>query len=187
MVAGIAEHNGWAVVVCVRVVAGVPEVVERRRVELIEPGLPLMPYEHDTRGLSAADAERLVEEVRESALRCAERALGRLGDVAVIALRKPPLARVPLSVAEVHASHHLLARADAMLYHEALRLAAEGLGMGVVTIQKGTERSLAAEVLGITGGHLDALLSGQRAALGPPWQQDHQAAMARAIGALSGG
>ncbi len=60
LVAGIADHSGWAVVVCVRAHNGIPEVVERRRIELIEPSLPKQPYEHDTRDLDTAAADQLV-------------------------------------------------------------------------------------------------------------------------------
>ena len=38
VVAGVADHNGWAVFVCVSVKYGSPVVIDRRRVELIEPG-----------------------------------------------------------------------------------------------------------------------------------------------------
>jgi len=191
MVAGVADHNGWAVFVCVRAQDGVPEVVDRRRVALIEPGIPSQPYEHETLGLNTADAERLVQDVQESAVHCAERALSRLqssvgslGEIVSIALRKPPLAQLPRTVAEAHASRPVLMRADAMLYHDALCKAAASLGIGVVMFERGTERSRAAEAVGITVERLDQFLRGLRAALGPPWQQDHQTAAARAIAAL---
>src|SRR6266853_1043952 len=76
--AGVADHSGWAIFVSVSAKDGSPEVVDRRRVELIEPGLPKQPYEHETAGMNADEAERLVQEVRESAAHCAERALSRL-------------------------------------------------------------------------------------------------------------
>ena len=63
---GIAHHLGWAVAVTAS--AG-HEVVDRRRIELIEPGLPTAPIEHETRLLDNAAAARMVAEVRESALR----------------------------------------------------------------------------------------------------------------------
>lgn len=191
MVTGVAEHNGWAVWVCVRVKDRVPEVVDRRRVELIEPGLPKQPYEHDTLHLNPAEAERLVQEVRESAVHCAERALSRLqssvgapGELVSIALREPTLARLPRTVAEAHASRPVMVRADGMLYHDALCKAAASLGIGVATFARGAERRQAAEALGVTVELLDRFLSSLRATLGPPWQQDHQAAAARAIAAL---
>jgi hypothetical protein len=191
VVAGVADHNGWAVFVCVSVEDGSPEVVDRRRVELIEPGLPKHPYEHDTVGMNAAEAERLVEEIRDSAAHCAERALSRLRsglgttrEMLSIALRTAPLPRLPGSVAEVHASWPVTVRADAMLYHDALCTSAASLGINVDTFARGDERPRAAEAMAITAERLDQFLSGLRARLGPPWQQDHQAAAARAIAAL---
>ena len=122
VVVGVADHNGWAALVCVSVKDGSPKVIDRRRVELIEPGLPKHPYEHETVGMNAAEAERLVQEVRESAAHCAERALSRLRSglgtkrkIVSIALRTAPLPRLPGRVAEVHASWHVTMRADAML------------------------------------------------------------------------
>jgi hypothetical protein len=191
MVVGVADHTGWAILVCVSAGDASPEVIDRRRVELIEPGLPKHPYEHDTAGMNAVEAERLVEEVRDSAARCAERALSRLRsgpgatrEIQSIALRTAPLPRFPASVAEVHASWYLRARADAMLYHDALCTGAASLGIKVDTFARGEERPRAAEAMAATAERVDGFLSGLRASLGPPWQQDHQVAAARAIAAL---
>ena len=191
VVVGVADHTGWAALVCVSVKRASPAVIDRRRVELIEPGLPKQPYEHETVGMNATDAERLVQEVRDSAAHCAERALSRLrsglgttGEILSIALRTAPLPRLPGSVAEVHASWPVTVRADAMLYHDALCTSAASLGINVDTFARGEERPRAAEVASTTPERLDRFLSGLRASIGPPWQQDHQAAAARAIAAL---
>jgi hypothetical protein len=191
VVVGVADHNGWAALVCVSVKDGSPEVVDRRRVELIEPGLPMQPYEHDTVGMNAAEAERLVQEVRDSASHCAEHALSRLRsslgttrEILSIALRTAPLPRFPGSVAEVHASWPVRVRADAMLYHDALSTSAASLGIDVDIFPRGEERQRAAEAAATTAERLDRFLSSLRTSLGPPWQQDHQAAAARAIAAL---
>jgi hypothetical protein len=195
VVAGVTDHNGWAVFVCVSAKDGAPEVVDRRRVELIEPGLPNQPYEHDTLGLNTAEAERLVREVRESAGHCAERALSRLRsslgsnlgarrEIVSLALRAAPLPRLPGTMAEAHASRPVMMRADAMLYYDALCTSAASLGISVTTFPRGEERPRAAEATAATAERLDQFLSGLRASLGPPWQQDHQAAAARAIAVL---
>jgi hypothetical protein len=191
VVVGVADHNGWAIFVSVGVTDGAPEVVDRRRVELIEPGLPKQPYEHETFGMNTSDAERLVQDVRESALHCAERALSRLQlrlgttrEIVSIALRTAPLPRLPGTVAEVHASRPVMLRADPMLYHYALCTSAASLGIRVATFARGEERQQAAEAIATTAQQLDRFLSGLRASLGPPWQQDHQSAAARAIAAL---
>ena len=191
VVVGVADHNGWAVFVCVSVEDGSPKVVDRRRVELIEPGLPNQPYEHETFGMNTTEAERLVQEVRESAMHCAERALSRLPsslgstrEIVSIALRTAPLPRLPGTVAEVHASRPVTMRADAMLYHDALCARAASRGINVATFDRGEERPRAAQAMAITAEHLDRFLSGLRASVGPPWRQDHQTATARAIAAL---
>jgi len=53
---GIAHHLGWAVAVTAS--AG-HEVVDRRRIELIEPGLPAAPVEHEARYLGDDAAVRI--------------------------------------------------------------------------------------------------------------------------------
>jgi len=191
VVVGVADHNGWAVLVSVSVKDGSPEVVDRRRVELIEAGLPKQPYEHETVCLNAVEAERLVQEVRDSAVHCAGRALSRLrsslgssGEMASIALRTAPLPRLPDTVAEVHSSWHATVRADAMLYHDALCTSAASMGIRVDTFPRGEERPRAAEATASTAERLAQFLNGLRKSLGPPWQLDHQAAAARAIAAL---
>ncbi|HEY4365349.1 MAG TPA: hypothetical protein VGN17_30585 [Bryobacteraceae bacterium] len=191
IIAGVADHAGWAILVSVTVKDGAPEVIDRRRVELLDPGLPPLPYEHDTVGLSALAAEKLIQEVRDSAQHCAERALSKLrsslepaGDLVAIALRTSPLPQLPHTVAEVHASRHVTLRADGMLYLAALRTAATSLGIAVIDFPRGEERARAAEATTSTPEQLDRFLTGLRQTLGAPWQQDHQTATARALAAL---
>src|SRR5260221_2801993 len=181
VVAGVADHNGWAIFVSVSAKDGSPQVVDRRRVELIEPGLPKQPYEHETSGMNATEAGRLVQEVRESALHCAERALSQLrsslgtklapGREAVsIALRAAPLPRLPGSVAEAHASWHVLMRADAMLYHDALCTAAASLGIEVATFPRGDDRRPPPGAMATTAARPHLCLNGLQRRLRPPPQ-----------------
>jgi len=58
---GIAHHLGWAVAIT----ACGHEVVDRRRIELIEPGMPTAPIEHEARTLDD-DAARMVAQARAS-------------------------------------------------------------------------------------------------------------------------
>lgn len=169
---GIAPHNGWAVAVTV---TAAPKILDRRRIELLDPGLPNQPYHHETLEMKMPEAEQLIKRVRNSALKCAERALEQLRSehpIRLIALREPPLPAPPATVAEVHASHHLLARADSMIYHDALVGAAESLGIPVVLIPRNAKH------------RFETWLNQQRDVLGPPWQQDHKDAAARALIAL---
>ena len=69
---GIADHLGWAVAVTVS--AG-HEVVDRRRIELIEPGLTAAPIHYESRRLDVAATVALVAEVRASVVRATSAAL----------------------------------------------------------------------------------------------------------------
>src|SRR3954468_3265054 len=72
---GIADHLGWAVAVTA---SDDHEVVDRRRIELIEPDVPAMPFEHDTKGLDDVAAAALIEEVRASVVRATSASLDAL-------------------------------------------------------------------------------------------------------------
>ena len=69
---GIAHHLGWAVVVTG---SDDHEVVDRRRIELIEPGMPTAPIEHEAKGLNDHAAATMVAEARASALRATSASL----------------------------------------------------------------------------------------------------------------
>src|SRR6266550_5391683 len=78
---GIAHHLGWAVAVTA---SADHKVVDRRRIELIEPGLPAAPIHHEggphrlhlpTAPLDDSALAALVAEVRASAVRVASAAL----------------------------------------------------------------------------------------------------------------
>src|SRR5690242_4254625 len=74
-VVSVADHTGWAHLLCVAAHGRVPAVIERRRVTLIDRGLPTQPYEHDTVAMRANDAQQLVARVHESITSCTTRAL----------------------------------------------------------------------------------------------------------------
>lgn len=179
VVAGISDHAGWAVVVCV----AQGEVIDRRRIELIEPGLPNMPYHHDAQGLPAEEAEALVERVRRSAALCAISALKAFpANVLAIAIRKrPPL---PATVVERMANYHAQTRADGVMYRDSLAEAACERGWTVVEYDAKTVFQEAAEAPGLDD--ISARLDEIGKFLGPPWQKDHRLAAAAAMIAARG-
>ena len=67
---GIADHLGWAVAVTA---SADHEVVDRRRIELIEPGLPSAPIHYESKRLDVAATAALVAEVRASVARATPR------------------------------------------------------------------------------------------------------------------
>jgi hypothetical protein len=179
------------VLVTVAAVNGRPAVVDRRRAELIEKGVPSQPYHHETLALPDAESERLLHTVRRSIDRCTARALDHLsGDlkpdyrVAALTIRQGPLADLPATVADVHRSYHVTCRADGMLYHQAICAAAATRGWPVALHQRGEELALAAEALRTSAQDVERFLDDLRSTLRPPWTAEHRSACAAAIARL---
>jgi hypothetical protein len=172
---------------------GAPVVVDRRRVELIEPGLPSQPYHHETVGMPLPDAEKLVGRVRESVMRTTLARLTELrGElqpqftIVGMTLRIPPLPYVPVTVAEAHKSYPVMCRADGMMYHDALCTAARRLEISLELEDRGEEIVRAADRLGVSLEKLEHFLQTAGKSLGPPWREEHRLAAAAAMRVLAG-
>jgi hypothetical protein len=72
---GIAHHFGWAVAVTASTDY---KVVDRRRIELIEPGMAAAPIHHEGKALDDAATAALVVRVRASAVRATSGSLEEL-------------------------------------------------------------------------------------------------------------
>jgi hypothetical protein len=191
-VLGVADHTGWAHIVCVSARNRRPFVFARRRIALIDRGLPTLPYEHETRALRPDQAQALVASVRKSIAFNTDRAVRRLVDelshehpVRTLTIRKPPFPELPASVAEVHASHRLLSAADGMLYNLAICDAATRHGLDVVLYRRGDEVDLAARALGVSHQAVDEFLGGAGRPAGPPWAAEQRRAYAAGIAAVA--
>jgi hypothetical protein len=194
VVVGVADHNGWANLVSVAAADGRPIVVDRRRVLLVEKNVPSQPYHHETLALPDTVAEQLLRKVERSIEGCATLAFERLSSdlspryhVSSIAIRQPPLPRLPATVAEVHASYYTQCRADGMLYHLAICEAARRRRWAVHLHHRGEELSRAAEALGVSTDEFERFVNGLRQELRPPWTAEYRHAFAAAIAALQSG
>ena len=190
-VVSVADHTGWAHLVCVAAPGNVPAVVARRRVALIDTGLPTMPYEHDTTALGEDEANAVIARVRRSIAARTSDALRRIvielapaHTAVALAIRKPPFDDLPATVAAVRTSR-LLYAADGMLYQLAICRAARQLGLDVHMWRRGEETSRAAQQLGVTPGEVDEFVSRTGRPAGPPWTQEHRRAYAAGIAALA--
>lgn len=190
-VVGVAEHSGWAILVSAAAVNGEPAVVDRRRVPLIEKGIPTQPYEHETVGLTDADAEQLLRQVKKSIAACTALAIDRLSAdlwpnyrVSSLTIREPALEQLPATVGEVRRSYHVMCRADGMLYHSAICAAARQRDMEVVFYHRGEELAKAADALKVSTREVERFLNSLKKTLKPPWTAEHRNAFAAAIGAL---
>jgi hypothetical protein len=171
---GIADHFGWAVAVTAD---DDHQVVDRRRIELVEDGVTPAPFHYESHALDLAATTALVAEVRASIVRATDAALDALPDgIVSMSLRAIPT-DFPEDIAVLMRSPWE-ARADAVLYRQVLIEAAEARGWAVhVYDAKHVERQ-AAELLGPTA---DEILTGPRKALGPPWARDHRTALAATV------
>lgn len=175
---GIAHHLGWAVAITA---SADHEVVDRRRIELIEPGRPAAPVEHDLGSRSDDDATALIAEVRESALRAASRALGELtaslpAPISSMSLRAWPL-DFPGDIAVLRRPPYA-SRADSVMYCQVLADCAHERGWAVHLYDARDVEAQAARAL---GSRADQVLHGPRASLGPPWTKDHRMALAATV------
>ena len=175
---GIADHLGWAVAVTV---SEHHEVVDRRRIELIEPGLSPAPIHYESARLDVAATTALVAKVRASVVRAASAALDEIAGalpapVVSISLRAWPL-DFPDDIA-VQRRVPYEARADAIMYRQELSKVAHARGWEVRLYDA---KAVVGQAAGRLGERADDVLEGPRATLGPPWTKDHRTALAATI------
>jgi hypothetical protein len=156
-------------------------VVDRRRIELIEPGVPSAPIHHDGKRLDLEQATALVERVRASVVRAAAHALDDLAaslpePIESFSLRALP-ASFPQDIATQRRSPYE-ARADAVMYRTVLVELAEQRGWIVHYYLAKDVEQRAAELL---GDRATGVLYGPREVLGPPWTKDHRMALAATV------
>jgi hypothetical protein len=191
-VVSVADHTGWAHLVCVAARGNVPAVIARRRVALIDQGLPTLPYEHETAVMTEDEANAVIAGVRQSigartsdALRRVVIELAPAHTAVALAIRKPPFDTLPATVAAVRTSHRLLCAADGMLYQLAICRAARQLELEVHLCRRGEEAARAAQQLGVTPGEIEEFVSRTGRPAGPPWTQEHRRAYAAGIAVLA--
>jgi hypothetical protein len=187
-----ADHAGWAHLICVAAPGNVPAVVERRRVTLIDQGLPTMPYHHESLGMSVEEADALIARVRRSIAHHATRALhavvadmAPVYSVVALAIRESPFPELPESVAAVRPSYQLQCAADGMMYALGLCRAARDLGLDVGRCRRGEETARAAARLEVHARDIEAFVGITGRPSGPPWTREHRRAYAAGIAALA--
>jgi hypothetical protein len=179
---GIAHHFGWAVAVTA---SADHEVVDRRRIELNEPGMASAPIHHEGKTLDDAAVVALVAKVRTSATRATSASLDALATavskpIVSMSLRAWPL-DFPDDIAVQRLPPHE-SRADSIMYREILAELARARGWDIHLYDAKDVESEAASIL---GAHADEVLHGPRSRLGPPWTSDHRMALAATIVAES--
>jgi len=175
---GIADHLGWAVAVTS---SDTYDVLDRRRIELVEPGLTAAPIHYESHRLDVAATAALVEKVRASVGRATSAALDEIATtlrepIVSISLRLLP-SDFPDDIAVQRRSPYE-ARADAIMYRQVLadRARARGWDIHFYSAKEVVDRAVS-----MLGDQADEVLQGPRARLGPPWGKDHRVALAATI------
>ncbi len=187
-VIGAADHYARAELVTLAVAGASPVLLDRRRVELIDKGLPSAPYHHEALELAIDAAIDLVNRVRRSVAKHASAAISTLRATyrtQVLILPSSPYDSLPDSLEEVLSSRPLTLAADGMLYREALAEAAAELGMEVQRYARKTDPTvLAAEAMGVEVAEVNSLIAQFGREAGTPWRKDHKMAAAAALSVL---
>lgn len=191
---GFKAHSGWAALVALGGRDSDLEVVDRRRIELVEAGdadwarQPYHAAEHRRPAEAREMAKRGVDSARSSAIRevraAARRAREAGHDVAACAV----LVGGPMpswSVDQILAVHFRMHQAEGILFRNALLNAAAACELPPVEIP---EKRLAEDAKSALGRRFDAVLARIAAlgrSVGPPWGRDQrEAALAAAVALL---
>lgn len=191
-IVGVAEHGNSAELVTVRRRGA---LLDRRRVDLTDPGTPTHPYHHQgawavgryldspwAKPISLPDAIALIERVEKAAGAGAVRILDAVqADVPVpvshIAIRACP--ELPDGIEARIRDNRAQTMADSVMYRMALAHAAKARGWTVCWYDRDTVFAAAAAASGIDD--IAPVLKTMGRAAGAPWQARHKLAAAAAL------
>lgn len=175
---GIAHHLGWAVAVTA---SADHQVVDRRRIDLVEPGTAAAPIHHEGKPLDDAAMTELVARVRASVARATSASLDELASAVQEPIVSVSLRAWPPDFPEdisVQRRVPYESRADSVMYRRILDDLARARGWAVHLYDAENVESQAARIL---AERTDEVLHGPRVTLGPPWAKDHRMALAATV------
>ncbi len=190
---GFRTHSGWAALVAVAGPPRSPALVDRRRIELVDAGVPWQPY-HAPEKLDLPKAGELIRLCVRRARLLARQALRAtiedvresgydvVGCAILLASGRPAT-----SLAATLASHALIHTAEGELFREALAHAGKHCRLPVVGVR---ERDLLARAhadLRVPAAVLRRRVTALGQLIGPPWRQDQKYAALVAWLALAAG
>ncbi|MFZ1975876.1 MAG: hypothetical protein WAU89_23745 [Candidatus Acidiferrales bacterium] len=181
---GFRAHSGWTALVALCVTKGVPSVLARQRLHLVETFTYRFrqPY-HTAEKMPADEAQAFISRAETEAQRLASRAihelkesllaqgyeLKRCGLVLASGRALPPLP-------QILASHALIHTADGELFRRAILDASAQNGLANATIREREILTEASRVLRIKPNDLTRRIAELGKPLGPPWSQDEKLA-----------
>ncbi len=178
---GFRAHSGWAAVVAVGGVASsFPAVLDRRRIELVEPGVPKQPY-HAAEGLDLAQAEKIITRSVDLATRLARQAvravidnLRNQGYEVVSCGMLQAAGRTLPGLTEILASHALIHAAEGELFRNVLVSAGEHYALPLTRVKERELYATAVVQLHLSLEQLQHRVAEIGRPIGPPWSQDQK-------------
>jgi hypothetical protein len=192
---GFRAHSGWTAVVALAVTKGVPSVLVRQRLHLVETFTYRFrqPF-HTAERMPAEEAQAFISRAETEARRLASRAIHELKEsllargyelkhCGLVLASGRPLPALP----QILASHALIHSADGELFRRAILQASADNGLVSTIIKERDVLDEASRVLRIKPNDLTRRIAGLGKPLGPPWSQDEKLASLVAWWALASG
>lgn len=178
---GFKAHSGWAALVAIGFPGGDVEVIDRRRIELVDPddaGWAKQPY-HAADELPPAEARRLVERAVKAAHRVAAREMGAIMERSRKAGHEitgcAVLVGSPMpdwTIDQIRSVHVRMHKAEGALFPGALAAAAVDCGLRLIEVPEKELQADPAELKTIARLGKSA---------GPPWGKDQKNAALAAM------
>jgi hypothetical protein len=191
---GFRAHSGWAAAVALIGPSSSPQVIDRRRISLIEPGSPggVQPY-HVARTMDLTKAEEFIAVVIAAVDRSALLAVRAFAEA--ISSKRNPIARCGVVLASGRQlpsleatlrSHAMVHSAEGELYRAAIARAAKNLTWRCVRVPERDLYEVAAKHLRIPEPKLKIRVTEMGKSLGSPWSADEKCATLVAWLSLAG-
>jgi hypothetical protein len=186
---GIRVHSGWGALVCISADPDAPEIVDRRRIVIMERTMQgaKQPY-HFAESLPLEEAERHLQKCAAVSQRLALQAVREMLDAVsarnyrvVGCAMLLAAGRALPSLQKILASHTLIHTAEGELFRNVVSDACETCCIPVVGIRERELDERANAAFGSTAARVRQHISNLGKTVGSPWTQDEKTAALAAL------
>ena len=191
---GLRAHSGWAALVVVTGHPHFPEVIGRKKIELVDSTIPgsKMPY-HTAEEMPLKEAKRYIDRCTARTGLLARKEFGSVIDdlqkkgIEVIGCGYLLSSARPLPALEgILASHPLIHTAEGEFFRNALSDASAHYNLPVTRIKEREVYNVASGKFGLSEEELQKRINDLGKILGPPWRQDEKLSTVVGLLALAG-
>lgn len=179
---GIRAHSGWAAVVAVAPNGSSIDILDRRRINVVETKGPRanQPY-HYAKMIPLAEAQEHLDRCEETAVRLAADGLADLNDklrgaryrVIGCSILQTSTRTLP-ELSQILASHAMIHTAEGLFFRSVFARACDKFKLPVTKISERELVDLASRKLRISPPKITSQLTALGRNLGPPWTQDQK-------------